>query len=127
MLVIGRTKNDPNLRVLVHDKSSLAPPGPAIAFILGDEEGFRCVGECDFTANELLSGVEKKTESKTQEANDLICRMLAGGKKVFSEKIDKADMEKGISSRTVRDAKKELGEAQKSKIGEGQKKIFWME
>ena len=127
VLVIGRTKDDPNLRVLVHDKSSLAPPGPSIAFILGDEEGFRWVGECDFTADELLSGVEKKTESKVQEARDLICRMLAGGKEVFSEEIDKAAMEKGISSRTVRDAKKELGEALKSKIGEGRKKVFWME
>ena len=41
VLVIGKTKDDPNLRVLVHDKSSLAPPGPSIAFILGDAEGFR--------------------------------------------------------------------------------------
>ena len=127
MLVIGKTKDDPNTRVLVHDKSSLAPPGPSIAFILGDEEGFRWVGECDFTADELLCGIEKKKESKTQEAKDLICRMLAGGKEVFSEEIDKAAMEKGISSRTVRDSKKELGEALKSKIGEGRRKVFWME
>ena len=53
--------------------------------------------------------------------------MLAGGKEVFSEEIDKAAMEKGISSRTVRDSKKELGEALKSKIGEGRRKVFWME
>ena len=127
VLVIGKTKDDPNMRVLVHDKSSLAPPGTSIAFILGDEEGFRWVGECDFTADELLSGIEKKKESKTQEAKDLICRMLAGGKEVFSEEIDKAAMEKGISSRTVRDAKKELGEALKSRSGEGRRKVFWME
>lgn len=127
VLVIGKTKDDPNTRVLVHDKSSLAPPGPSIAFILGDEEGFRWVGECDFTADELLCGVEKKKESKTQEAKDLICRMLAGGKEVFSEEIDKAAMERGISSRTVRDAKKELGESLKSKLGEGRRKVFWME
>ena len=127
VLVIGKTKDDPNTRVLVHDKSSLAPPGPSIAFILGDEEGFRWVGECDFTADELLCGIEKKKESKTQEAKDLICRMLVGGKEVFSEEIDKAAVDKGISSRTVRDAKKELGEALKSKLGEGRRKVFWME
>ena len=53
--------------------------------------------------------------------------MLAGGKEVFSDEIDRAALEKGISSRTVRDAKKELGEALKSKIGEGRRKVFWME
>ena len=53
--------------------------------------------------------------------------MLAGGKEAFSDEIDRAALEKGISSRTVRDAKKELGEVLKSKIGEGRRKVFWME
>ena len=127
VLVIGKSKDDPNLRIMAHDKSSLAPAGTSLAFILGDEEGFRWVGDFDISAEELLSGIEKKKESKIQEAKDLICRMLAGGKEVFSEEIDKAAMEKGISSRTVRDAKKELGEALKSKLGEGRRKVFWME
>ena len=127
VLVIGKTKDDPNLRVLVHDKSSLAPPGPSIAFILGDEEGFRWVGDYDITADELLNGIEKKRESKTQEAKDLICALLAGGKEVLSEEIDRAAVAKGISPRTVRDAKKELGATLKSKTGESRKKVFWME
>ena len=127
VLIIGKSKDDPNVRVLAHDKSSLAPAGTSLAFILGDEEGFRWIGDFDISAEELLSGFEKKKESKTQEAKDLICRMLAGGKEVFSDEIDRAALEKGISSRTVRDAKKELGEALKSKIGEGRRKVFWME
>lgn len=127
VLVVGKTKDDPNLRAMVHDKSSLAPAGPSIAFILGDEEGFRWVGEYEISADELLSGIEKKRESKTQEAKDLICKLLAGGKEAFSEEIDRAAIEKGISARTVRDAKKELGAALKSKVGEGRKKVFWME
>ena len=127
VLVIGKSKDDPNLRIMVHDKSSLAPAGTSLAFLLGDEEGFRWVGDFDISAEELLSGIEKKKESKIQEAKDLICRMLAGGKEVFSEEIDRAAMEKGISSRTVRDAKKDLGEALKSKLGEGRRKVFWME
>ena len=125
--MIGKSKDDPNLRIMAHDKSSLAPAGTSLAFLLSDEEGFRWVGDFEISAEELLSGIEKKKESKTQEAKDLICRMLAGGKEVFSEEIDKAAMKKGISSRTVRDAKKELGEALKSKLGEGRRKVFWME
>lgn len=41
VLLIGRLKNDPTVRVIVHDKSSLAPEGKSLAFGLGDEEGFR--------------------------------------------------------------------------------------
>ncbi len=126
VLVIGKTKDDPNLRVLVHDKSSLAPPGPSVAFILGDEEGFRWVGDYDISADELLSGTEKKRESKTKEAKDMICEMLAGGREVFSEEIDREAVARGISTRTVREAKKELGEYLRSRTGEGHKKIFWM-
>ena len=126
VLVIGKTKDDPNLRVLVHDKSSLAPPGPSVAFILGDEEGFRWVGDYDISADELLSGTEKRKESKTREAKDMICEMLAGGREVFSEEIDREAVARGISTRTVRDAKKELGQYLRSRTGEGHKKIFWM-
>ena len=61
------------------------------------------------------------------QAKDLICTLLAGGKRVFSEDIDKAALERGIPGRTVRDAKRELGDALKSKIVEGRKKVFWME
>ena len=65
--------------------------------------------------------------AKTQQAKDLICTLLAGGKQVLSEDIDKAALERGIPGRTVRDAKRELGDALKSKIVEGRKKVFWME
>ena len=113
--------------ILTHEKSSLAPPGVSLAFSLGDEGGFRWVGEYDITADEMLSGIEPQRETKTQQAKDLICALLAGGKQVLSEDIDKAALERGIPGRTVRDAKRELGDALKSKIVEGRKKVFWME
>ena len=75
----------------------------------------------------MLSGIEPQRETKTQQAKDLICALLAGGRQVFSEDIDKAALERGIPGRTVRDAKRELGDALKSKIVEGRKKVFWME
>ena len=127
VMFIGKLKHDPTMRILTHEKSSLAPPGVSLAFSLGDEGGFRWVGEYDITADEMLSGVEPQRETKTQQAKDLICALLAGGKQVFSEDIDKAALERGIPGRTVRDAKRELGDALKSKIVEGRKKVFWME
>ena len=127
VMFIGKLKHDPTMRILTHEKSSLAPPGASLAFSLGDEGGFRWVGEYDITADEMLSGIEPQRETKTQQAKDLICTLLAGGKQVLSEDIDKAALERGIPGRTVRDAKRELGDALKSKIVEGRKKIFWME
>ena len=127
VMFIGKLKHDPTMRILTHEKSSLAPPGVSLAFSLGDEGGFRWVGEYDITADEMLSGIEPQRETKTQQAKDLICTLLAGGKRVFSEDIDKAALERGIPGRTVRDAKRELGDALKSKIVEGRKKVFWME
>lgn len=127
VMFIGKLKHDPTMRILTHEKSSLAPPGASLAFSLGDEGGFRWVGEYDITADEMLSSIEPQRETKTQQAKDLICALLAGGKQVLSEDIDKAALERGIPGRTVRDAKRELGDALKSKIVEGRKKVFWME
>ena len=127
VMFIGKLKHDPTMRILTHEKSSLAPPGASLALSLGDEGGFRWVGEYDITADEMLSGIEPQRETKTQQAKDLICALLAGGKQVLSEDIDKAALERGIPGRTVREAKRELGDALKSKIVEGRKKVFWME
>ena len=127
VMFIGKLKHDPTMRILTHEKSSLAPPGASLAFSLGNEGGFQWVGEYDITADEMLSGIEPQRETKTQQAKDLICTLLAGGKRVFSEDIDKEALERGIPGRTVRDAKRELGNALKSKIGEGRRKVFWME
>ena len=47
VLLIGRVKREPNVRVIVHDKSSLAPEGKPIAFCLDPETGFSWIGEYD--------------------------------------------------------------------------------
>jgi len=127
VLLVGRTKDDPNLRVMVHDKSSLAPAGESVAFILGDEDGFRWIGGYDITADDLLQGSDQKRQNKIQQARELICSLLEGGQQLLSENIDRAALEKGISARTVRDAKKELGDTLKSRITDGRRKVFWME
>ena len=37
----GKLKDSPTTRVLIHEKSSLAPPGQSLAFSLGDVKGSR--------------------------------------------------------------------------------------
>ena len=73
LLFIGKLKDSPTTRVLIHEKSSLAPPGQSLAFSLGDEKGFEWIGAYDITADELLAGTDTaKTESKTAQAQMLI-------------------------------------------------------
>ena len=55
LLFIGKVKSDPTTRVIVHEKSSLAPPGQSLAFSLGDEKGFLWIGAYDISAEDLLS------------------------------------------------------------------------
>ena len=109
VLLIGRVKREPNVRVIVHDKSSLAPEGKPVAFCLDPETGFSWIGEYDITADELLSGAGGNTATKTEQAERLILDLLADGKELASEDIVKAAAEAGISERTVQNAKRNMG------------------
>ena len=98
-------KNDPTLRVIAHDKSSLAPEGASIAFRLDKENGFRWEGPCDITVDELLSGTSKG--EKTKDAKSFLLEILADGQKSCNEIMDAAK-ERGIKKKTLWNAKKEL-------------------
>ena len=111
LLFIGKLKDNPTTRVLIHEKSSLAPPGQSLAFSLGDEKGFEWIGAYDITADELLAGTDTaKTESKTAQAQMLILELLADGKRMPSAELEKTVNERGISSRTMRTAKSRIGD-----------------
>jgi len=110
VLLIGRVKKEPNIRVIIHDKSSLAPEGEPMAFSLGDNEGFRWIGRYDITADELLSGKGGSSETKTQTAENLILDMLTNEKELPSDTVLQAVMDCGISDRTFDKARKNLGD-----------------
>ena len=56
VLIVGRIKDEPEVRVVCHVKSSLAPEGKSIAFRLDKDNGFEWIGEYDISADDLLSG-----------------------------------------------------------------------
>ena len=124
LLFIGKVKTDPTTRVIVHEKSSLAPPGQSLAFSLGDEKGFQWIGAYDISAEDLLAGGEgSKTELKQELAVKLITEFLAEGKKVSIAEINAEARERGISERTVRLAKNSMGDKIAS---ERQGKDWWI-
>lgn len=96
LLFIGKIRTAPTTRVIVHEKSSLAPPGQSLAFSLGDEKGFRWIGAYDISAEDLLAGGEgSKTELKQEQAAKLIEQFLSEGRKVSIAEINKEAAERG--------------------------------
>ena len=109
ILFVGKVKNDPTTRVIVHEKSSLAPPGQALAFSLGDQKGFRWIGAYDISTEDLLAGGEgTKAELKQEQAMKLIYEFLSDGREVSVAELNKEAIERGISERTVRLAKNSM-------------------
>ena len=105
VLIVGRIKDEPEIRVVCQTKSSLAPEAKSIAFRLSKENGFEWIGEYDVTADDLLSGTAKGT--KKQAAIDFLEEFVLNGAKPQTE-IMKLAKEKGFSEKTVRNAKDEL-------------------
>ena len=115
LIFIGKVRKDPTTRVLIHEKSSLAPPGETMAFKLGDEEGFRWVGAYEISADELLDGKEgKATETK------LIRELLADKKEISIRELDEKAKEQGISGRTMRDVRSRMENELEYRVNEKQ-------
>ena len=106
VLIVGRIKDEPEVRVVCHTKSSLAPEGKAIAFHLDKNNGFEWIGEYDISADELLNGEGKG--QKTRKAKEFLLEILADGG-MAQKKIEEEAEKLGIKKKTLRNAKMELG------------------
>ena len=106
VLVVGRIKDDPTLRVVCPAKSSLAPEGSAVAFRLDPEQGFQWVGSYDISVDELLSGSSRG--HKLREAQSFLKEVLADGPLPQTE-IEATAQQAGIRPKTLRNARNELG------------------
>ena len=106
VLIVGRIKDEPEIRVVCQTKSSLAPEAKAVAFRLSEKNGFEWVGEYDVSADDLLSGTVKGT--KKQAAMDFLESLLSGGQMSQTEIMELAER-KSIAEKTLRNAKEALG------------------
>ena len=107
ILLVGRNQEEPNTRIIVPIKSSLAPEGDAYSFELDPEEGFQWLGPCKYTSGELL-GTSIHHESKVERAKEHI-RMMLKDNDMYGAEILNRLQKIGISKRTVTTAKSELG------------------
>lgn len=119
VLIVGRIKDEAEIRVVCHVKSSLAPEGKSIAFRLDKETGFEWIGEYDISADDLLSGDSRG--QKSRKAKEFLLEILANGG-MAQRKIEEEAEKSGIKKKTLRNAKLEL-EIDSVKRGN---QWFWM-
>ena len=107
VLLVGRIKDNPTVRVMAQIKSSLAPEGEPIAFELNKETGFRFIGKYDISIDDLLNGVA--TTSKLEQGEKLLRDMLSDGSAIKQKQLQQQAKIRNISERTLNEAKKNVG------------------
>jgi hypothetical protein len=106
VMLVERSENEQNTRVLSHIKSSLAPEGPALAFRIGTHSALNFMGEYD--GDMECGDYDGLEDGKRELAANVILGLLSDGM-MSSVLIQQACAEVGISERTVKRAKKDLG------------------
>ena len=124
VLMVARLRDKPNIRIMAHDKSSLAPAGDAIGFEMTEDNGMVCIGPYDITIDELLSGNEGRGKKKLDIAENFIKEYFGSNKVIPSNEIMMEAAKRSIKRNTLLSAKKKLGiTSDKEKAEDGT--IYW--
>ena len=124
VLLVARLRDKPNIRIMAHDKSSLAPAGDAIGFEMTEDDGMVCIGPYDITIDELLSGNEGRGKKKLDIAENFIKEYFGSNKVIPSNEIMMEAAKRSIKRNTLLSAKKKLGiTSDKEKAEDGT--IYW--
>lgn len=124
VLLVARLRDKPNIRIMAHDKSSLAPAGDAIGFEMTEDNGMVCIGPYDITIDELLSGNEGRGKKKLDIAENFIKEYFGTNKVIPSNEIMMEAAKRSIKRNTLLSAKKKLGiTSDKEKTEDGT--IYW--
>ena len=124
VLLVARLRDKPNIRIMAHDKSSLAPAGDAIRFEMTEDNGMVCIGPYDITIDELLSGNEGRGKKKLDIAENFIKEYFGSNKVIPSNEIMMEAAKRSIKRNTLLSAKKKLGiTSDKEKAEDGT--IYW--
>ena len=123
VLLVGRIKNYPSVRVMAQVKNSLAPEGRPIAFEIHEDSSVHWIGEYDITVDELLNGDSDASSDsgKIPMVMEKLTELLSG-ESVPCMRVYEAFREMDVGKRTVDRAKKSLG-VQSVKRADG---WYWM-
>ena len=107
VLLVGRVEGEENIRAVVPIKSNLAAFGHAKAFELTNGK-FEWLGDYEITADEILGGLTPKG-NKMEQAKKILRELAEENDAVKSNELFDLAERKGISKRTMENAKKEMG------------------
>lgn len=118
VLIVGRMRENPETRIMVQDKNSLAKEGRAVAFNIDEESGVDIIGGTDITVDELLQGYSSNKINVKKFIED----ELSNGE-VNADVILRNAKEQGISERTLKNYKKQMNikSYKKKMVGYGKK------
>ena len=124
VLLVARLRDKPNIRIMAHDKSSLAPARDAIGFEMTEDNGMVCIGPYDITIDELLSGNEGRGKKKLDIAENFIKEYFGTNKVIPSNEIMMEAAKRSIKRNILLSAKKKMGiTSDKEKAEDGT--IYW--
>ena len=127
VLLVARLRDKPNIRIMAHDKSSLAPAGDAIGFDMTEDNGMVCIGPYDITIDELLSGNEGRGKKKLDIAENFIKEYFGTNKVIPSNEIMMEAAKRSIKRNTLLSAKKKMGiTSDKEKAEDGTSYWTWV-
>ena len=105
VMLIERSEDDPDIRILSHLKSSLAPEADPLAFRIESNSSVRFLGTYE---GEPLNRPDAMEDGKREWASSVILSLLSGGPRSSAD-VQRACADAGISERTMNRAKKDLG------------------
>ena len=110
-ILIGKHPEDPNMRVLCHEKANLSPEGPSLLFEPVSDDGgavrIEWRGECELKGKDLLKSTNDQQDKMTNAKTFLLKALADGG--VEQKKLKAMAAESQIAWRTVERAKEVLG------------------
>lgn len=107
ILLVGRDRCNPYYRIMIQIKNNLAPEGKAFVFELNPDLGFNWIGQEEYEIEDLLFQ-KSKGESKLDKAKEYL-KLLLNGSDVSCIEILEKMQAIGIGTRTVEQAKKDMG------------------
>ena len=105
VMLIERSDDDPDVRVIKHIKSSLAPEADPLAFRIESNSSVRFLGTYE---GEQTGSTDPMEDGKREWASSVILSLLSGGPRSSAD-VQRACADAGISERTLNRAKKDLG------------------
>jgi hypothetical protein len=124
VLLVGRDPDNEQKRAVVQTKNNLAPHGEAIGYKLEGSQFF-WTGSSDLTSERILAISPDGKSDALVDAVDFLRNALAEGKREVQE-IEKEARQFGITHRTLRRAREQLGiRAERVGTVGSKQKFFW--